>query len=77
MEGDRIGGKLRTAQQEIRKEETIRHNGIFNAEKIFGSGQLVPYCIISYAKGQENALLHAKKKCTVRHNNIKIIISVR
>ena len=61
MEGDRIGGKFRTAQQEIRKEETIRHSGIFNAEKIFGSGQLVPYCIISCAKGQENALLHTKK----------------
>lgn len=59
MEGDRIGGKLRTAQQEIRKEETIRYSGIFNSEEIFGSGQLVPYCIISYAK---NALLHAKKK---------------
>lgn len=48
-EGDKIGGKLRTVftQQRIRKADPMRHSGITNAEKIFGSERLVHYCIIS------------------------------
>lgn len=48
-EGDRTGEKLRTvfSQQGIWKVDSMRYSGITNAEKIFGSGQLVCYCIIS------------------------------
>ena len=58
-ERGRTGEVLGTVfeQQGIKKVDPMRSSGITNGEKVFGSGQLVDYCIIS----KYLSILDAKK----------------